>query len=226
MSRPAHRPVRRVVTPSDVMSPLEVLLRAAGRFGRAHRGCGKPFTVQITTTGMHLDGPEDARAAASPAFDDFTALFAAIPPLTPARGICVALRSSNDLATNISVTLDGITLRPRVTPLVKFVSEFIRLHSHLDMDTTLRPWLLSPMTAGHDGALWADTAETALIRFAACSETVRMALLEGVPHACVPDTGPDIPEISPRVRQVLATRRLAPSPASGPGPGYRLVPAH
>jgi len=118
-----------------------------------------------------------------------TAFFAHIPPLASRREIAFHLREL-PYETRVEVTLDGISFEGRgddpIGTLTSALHAFFRIHENIEMAPRLRPWALVPETSASWQPMLADTAEHALLRFAACDTELRLLLRQGKMHHCIP----------------------------------------
>lgn len=126
------------------------------------------------------------------------ALLAHIPPLrrsvrsTIGRDVSFHLVDENGLTAAVEV--DGVWISSHANDLpgdlTNEIYTFIRTHENIEMGPDLHPFRCVPGPARNSGCLWADTADNALLRFAACDRSIRSDIRSGKSYACVQADAP------------------------------------
>mgnify|MGYP006273988215 CR=1 FL=1 len=186
--------------------------------------------VRSTSLSAHtaLEIEEMLTTGSVPPFEALAAPFAWIPPLCTSDTLSVQASSSprglmSGQAIDMTVAFGGVTFTSKsLDVLAGDLLPFLRIHSHLSMGPTLTAWLLRPTTPRITTSVWADTGESALLRFAAAAPEVRKALAAGEAYACVPDTSRGrTPSVPDSVREILNKRGFG---AVDPERTYTLCP--
>jgi hypothetical protein len=154
--------------------------------------------------------------------DPLRDLVAHIPPLrqsrvqSEGRELSLAMEDGNSERHPCTIlTIDGVEITVRspqpLNPLVNDLYAFIRTHENIEMGPDLHPFRCVPAPEQVRMCLWADTADNALLRFAACDRYLRSDLRSGKSYACVQaDT-----EVPQHIKDAL-NKKTRPSPAPQP----------
>lgn len=137
-------------------------------------------------------------------------LIAHIPPLRKERKVEVRVQFGQSITAAIGI--DGFLLKSHSKVaeqnLTSQLYDFIRTHDNFDMGCDLYPFVIAPNSQVYKGAIWADTAENAILRFAAIYPQLRSEIRRGKAFSCARLADP------PSAHVVAAlSRKLHKSPA-------------
>lgn len=143
------------------------------------------------------------------------ALFSKIPKWGPKSGVQFDYSDISGQAIlkigmpEVTFQFNGDKGGPEAT-LTTQIYSFIRINENLEMGPDLKRWSLAPEVKDFWGIVWADTADNALLRFAAASSEVRSNLRQGHMYKVMP-VNADVPlhikaAIDKRVRKTPAPK--------------------